>query len=144
VYDYTAGKADWLAHNQPVEGEHANLATAGRVARQDVVTCRLDDRVGSVRERIERSPYGFGLVTTEGGVLLGRLRRSALDCDPGLPAGDVMEPGPTTVRADERAGKLAQRLADRGWHWAIVSTPEGRLIGVAGREELERAESQQG
>jgi CBS domain-containing protein len=139
VYDYVAGKADWLAHNLPVEGDHAGAPTAGRAARDDAVTCGLEEPIGEVRKRIERSPYGFGLVTAAGGVLLGRLRGTSLDCDPSLPAEDVMEPGPSTVRPDIAAPELAARLAERGLRWAIVTNPEGRLLGVARREDLERA-----
>jgi CBS-domain-containing membrane protein len=106
-----------------------------------VVTRRLDDRVGPLREEIERSPYGFALVTTITGVLLGRLRFSALGDDPDARAEDVMEPGPSTVRADTPAGELAGRLAEQSLKTAIVTTPQGRLIGVARREELERAAS---
>ena len=50
-----------------------------------------------------------------------------------------MEPGPSTVRADTAAGALAKRLADRNLRWAIVTYPEGRLIGVASRTDLEQA-----
>ena len=133
------GKVDWLAHNVPVEGEEAAAPTAGRLARDDVVTCALEDRVGQVRERIGRSPYGFGLVLAPGRVVLGRLRSSALDCDPSLPAEEVMEAGPSTVRPHTDARALAKRLAERKLRWAIVTDPEGRLIGVARRQELERA-----
>ena len=139
VHDYVPGKVDWLAHNLAVEGEQADLRTAGRVARDDVVTCRLDDQVGEVRERIAAARYGFALVTTPGGVVLGRLRGSALDCDPGLRAEEVMEVGPSTVRPDTRAGELAKRLADRDLRWAILTNPEGRLLGVASRDALEKA-----
>ena len=139
VYDYAAGKVDWLAHNLPVEGEDAAPPTAGRVARDDVVRLTLDDRVGEVRERIVASPYGFGLVVSAGDVLLGRLRGSALDCDPALSAEQVMEAGPSTVRPHTAAGDLARRLAERDLQWAIVTDPEGRLLGVARREDLERA-----
>jgi CBS-domain-containing membrane protein len=103
------------------------------------VTARLEDRVGPLRELIERSPHGFALVTTTTGVLLGRLRFSALGDNPDALAGDVMEPGPSTVRADTPAAKLAGRLAEQGLKTAIVTTPEGRLIGVARRADLERA-----
>jgi CBS domain-containing protein len=139
VYDYVPGKVDWLAHNLPVEGEKAGLATAGRLTRDDVVTCRLEEPVGQVRERILASGYGFGLVTTAGGVVLGRLRRSALDCDESLRAEEVMEPGPSTVRPDTAAGDLAKRLAERELEFAIVTDPEGRLLGLVRREDLERA-----
>jgi CBS domain-containing protein len=122
-----------------VEGDDPEPPTAGGVARDDVVRCALDDRVGDVRERIERSAYGFALVVARNGVLLGRLRGSVLDCDPALRVEEVMESGPSTVRPHRAAGKVAERLAERGLNWAIVTDPEGRLIGVASREDLERA-----
>jgi len=137
VYDYAAGEIDWLAHGLETEGETAGALTAGRLARDDVVTCRLDDRVGEVHERIDASPYGYGLVTSAGGVLLGRLRRSALDGDPAARAEEVMEAGPSTVRPNMAADKLTTRLDARDLKGAIVTTPEGVLVGVIRRRELE-------
>ncbi|MEA2282760.1 MAG: hypothetical protein QOK21_3367 [Solirubrobacteraceae bacterium] len=82
VYDYMPGKVDWLARGLPREGDKANEPRAVDFARQDVITCRLEDRVGAVRDRVEASPYGFALVLADGGVLLGRLRKAAaLNCD---------------------------------------------------------------
>jgi CBS-domain-containing membrane protein len=112
------------------------VPTAGRLLRDDVVTCELSDRVGQVRARIVASGYGFGLVTTVGGMLLGRLRGSSLDCDPSLRAEEVMEEGPSTVRPDKTAAALAKRLDDRGLRWAIVTNPEGQLLGIVKREDL--------
>jgi len=140
VYDYVPGKADWLAHGLPIEGERAETPTAGRLARDDVVTCRLQDPVGEIRQAVELSPYGFALVTTESGILLGRLRASAMKSADGS-AETLMEPGPSTVRPDTPAAGLACRLAERGLHSAVVSTPEGKLIGVARRGDLEAASS---
>jgi CBS domain-containing protein len=138
VYDYVPGKADWRAHGLPVEGEHADLPTAGDLARDDVVTCRLNDPVGPICEQLERSPYGFALVTTQDGILLGRLRGSVIrDAPAGTTAEAIMEPGPSTVRADTLAADLAPRLAERELRTAIVSTPEGRLIGIVTRTDLE-------
>jgi CBS domain-containing protein len=136
VYDYVPGKADWMARGLPIEGTNADLATAGRVARDDVVTCGAREPVADVRERIERSAYGFALVTSAGGVVLGRLRASAIREAGDARAEDLMEPGPSTVRPDVPAGDLARRLADRELGTAIVTTPEGRLIGVARRDDL--------
>src|SRR4051812_5330379 len=99
VYDYLSGKADWIARALPREGTQAADSRAVDFARKDVVTCRLGDRVGGVRERVKASPYGFALVVTAGGVLLGRLRGAALEDDPEASAESVMEPGPSTVRA---------------------------------------------
>lgn len=139
VYDYVPGKVDWLAHKLPVEGDHANAATVGRVARDDVVTCRPEDRVADVAERIAGSSYGFALVTSPGGVVLARLRASTIRKSPGNRVEDLMEPGPSTVRPHLPASAVARRLAERNLKTAIVTDPEGRLIGVARRADLERS-----
>jgi hypothetical protein len=130
---------DWIAHRGPLEGKKAHQSTVGDFARADIVTCALDDEVGGVGRRIADSPYPFGLVISKGGVLLGRLRSSMLDCDPQLLAEQVMEPGPKTFRPHRSAVAVAEELATRGFRWAIVTTPEGELIGVAARAEVEAA-----
>ena len=139
VYDYVAGKADWLARGLPVEGTRAADPSVREFARDDVASCRLDERVGSVRSRVEASPFGFALVLSESGVLLGRLRAAALDGDPDALAGDVMEPGPSTIRPDTPPNALLERLRSRGLRHAIVTTPDGELVGVVSRVELEQA-----
>jgi Mg/Co/Ni transporter MgtE len=140
VYDYVFGKVDWLAHALPVQGERAEPPTAGRVMRNDVVRCALDDQVSDVLDRIERSPYTFALVTDATGRLLGRVRRSLCsERDRERPAAEVMELAPSTVRPHRSAAGVAERLAKKDLRWAIVTTPEGRLLGVAWREDLERA-----
>jgi hypothetical protein len=130
------GKEDWLARGQPTEGTGADKPRIWQLARDDVVTCSLTDRVGEVRQRILASPYGFGFVVTESGCVLGRMRKSALDCDPALTAEEVMEPGPSTVRADLSPDELRERLDKRDLRSAVVTTPDGVLIGVVMREDL--------
>ena len=139
VYDYMPGKVDWLARGLPREGEKASAPRAVDVARDDVVTCALTDRVADVRERVRASPYRFAFVVADDGVLLGRLRRAALEGDGGLAAEEVMEPGPSTVRADTPPAKLAERLDRRDLKTAVITDPEGRLMGLVRREELDRA-----
>lgn len=139
MYDYVPGKVDWLAHDLPVEGERATPPTAGRVMREDAVRARPEDRVGDVLERIEASPYDFALVTGQTGILLGRIRQSAVDGAPDRRVGEVMELDPSTVRPHRAAARVAESLARKDLPWAIVTTPEGRLLGVAGREDLDRA-----
>jgi CBS domain-containing protein len=132
------GKVDWLAHNLPVEGEDLLAPIAGRVARDDAVLCRPSDRIADVLHSIERSPYPFALVTSDDGTLLGRAPSSALDAGSERPIWDVAEPGPKTFRPHTSAEKVAGALADRDLRWAIITTPEGRVLGVASREDLER------
>jgi hypothetical protein len=73
------------------------------------------------------------------GVLLGRLRRAALEGDPQHAAEEAREPGPSTVRPDTAPDELAQRLRSRDLRTALVSTPEGVLIGIARRQDLEQS-----
>ena len=111
----------------------------GAIARDDVVTCRLDDAVEAVRPRVEQSPYRFALVTTEDGIVLGCLRMSAMDgASADATAEAVMEPGPSTVRPDVEVAKLAARLDERKLRTGIVTTPDGRLLGAVLREWLEQ------
>ncbi len=133
-----AGKVDWLAHNLPVEGVKTDAPIAGRAMRDDAALCRPTDRVADVRASIERSPYPFALVTSEDGTLLGRAPLSALDADSDRPVWDVAAPGPKTFRPHVSAEKVVGVLADKDLRWAIITTPEGRLLGVASREDLER------
>jgi CBS domain-containing protein len=139
VYDYVPGKVDWLAHRLGLEGERAAPPTVGRVARDDVARCRASHRVSDALAAIEPSPYPFALVTTAGGILVGRLRASAAEAESDQTVGEVMELAPSTVRPHRSAKDIATQLGEKDLRWAIVTTPEGQLIGVASREDLERA-----
>jgi Mg/Co/Ni transporter MgtE len=69
-------------------------------------------------------------------VLLGRLPKAALEGDPDAVAEAVMEPGPSTVRADTRPAELRERLQRRNLTTAVISDPDGRLLGVARTADL--------
>jgi CBS domain-containing protein len=144
VYDYTAGKLDWLARGLPREGEKADERRAFELVVDDVVTCRLSDRVADVGERVATSRYRFAFVVTAGGVLLGRLRRAALEGDDTARAEDVMEPGPSTIRADSQLEPLAERMREGNLTSLPVTDPEGRLLGVVRRDDVEAELARQG
>ena len=137
VYDYMPGKLDWLARGLPREGDKADEPRAIDVARQDVVTCALDERIADVHARVVKSPFRFAFVVSADGVLLGRLRRAALEGNGAARAEHVMQPGPSTVRPDTPPGDLAERLRLRDLATAVISDPEGRLLGVVRRADLE-------
>ena len=137
VYNYVAGKADWLAHGLPTQGEQAQVPRAKDVLRRDVVTALPGEPVGGVAARVARSPYGFALVVANDGTLLGRLRKPMLDADPSTPAEQVMEAGPSTVRPDRPLAELAERLRRRELRTAIVTAPDGKLLGVVLRADME-------
>jgi len=138
-FDYLPGKVDWLARGLPTEGEAAGETRASQLVRDDAVTCLLDTPMGSIRESVAASPYGFAFVTTEHGILLGRLRRAAVEDDPAARAEAVMELGPSTVRADTSAAELVDRMRRRDLATLVVTDPEGRLLGVVRRADAEAA-----
>jgi CBS domain-containing protein len=137
VYDYMPGKVDWMARGLPMEGAKADAPRAIDFARQDVVTCRLEDTVAEVRVRVEASPYGFAFVTSADGVVLGRLRKATLEGDPNRRAGEVMEPGPSTSRPDLDPAELLAKLQKADLTTAVLTDPEGRLLGIVRRTDLE-------
>ena len=139
VHDYVGGKAEWFANGLPREGANATVPYAGELADPDPPTCALATPVADARAALDGSRYGFCLVVNERRIVLGRVRRSALeDADPAATAETVMEPGPSTVRFDIPAADLVRRLAASNLSTAIVTTPEGSLVGVFRRDDAER------
>ena len=138
VYDYVGGKSDWLAAGLPVEGELANVPRAIDVVKRDVPTCGPFDRIGDVSDQVEAAREDVCIVANDEGIVLGRLRHRALTSDRGKAVHEVMESGPTTTRADAELEGLVQRLHDAGVRSMLITTPEGRLLGVVYREDAER------
>ena len=137
VYDYMPGKVDWIARGLPLEGEKADEPRAIDVAHDDVVTCDLQTTMGQVQDKVEASAYGFAFVTSEDRVLLGRLRKNALHGDPDARAADVMEPGPSTTRPDTPPAELLAKLERSRLRTAVLTDPDGRLLGVVRRADLQ-------
>ncbi|WP_200207969.1 CBS domain-containing protein [Micromonospora coerulea] len=133
VYDYAAGKEDWLAHNLPSEGAAANAPTAGSRLRHDVPTARPDETLAAVRARVDASPYRFALVVADDRTLLGRLRHAALDAAPGTAVHEVMESGPLTLRPHLALADVESHLRVHQLAYVIVTDPEGHLLGTVHR-----------
>ena len=136
VYDYALSKVDWMAHGLPMEGSATDRPTAGSFAHDDVSTCKLDDSPETIGQGIDASPYGFALVLADH-VVLGRVRRSHLaDAPSDATAEQLMEPGPSTTRPHTDTEEVAQQLQRSGATTAILTTPEGLLLGVVRRADL--------
>jgi CBS domain-containing protein len=140
VYDYLAGKADWLARALPTEGAEPHPPRVADLLHHDVATAEPHERITDILPPVHASPYGFALVTSRTGVLLGRLRRTALEGDPAATAEQVMEPGPSTIRPDTQAPDLARRLRERELTTAVVTDPDGVLLGVVRLDDLDEHE----
>ena len=71
----------------------------GKLAHSDAPSCRLDDRLGGVREeRAVAAGWDQAVVLDDRGVLLGWLSRDALESDPASGVASVMLEGPVTFR----------------------------------------------
>jgi rhodanese-related sulfurtransferase len=136
VYDYSSSKVDWMARGLPLEGRRASEKRAIDFVGPEVATCRMRDTVGPMRERVAASAYGFALVLTGEDAVIGRLRRAALEGDPAEVAEDVMEPGPSTQRPNLEPSKLLEKLRQRDLRTAVLTDPDGRLLGVVRRQDL--------
>ena len=137
IFDYVGGKADWFAAGLPREGELTSVIRTGDIARRDDVTCRLTDKTSEIIERAREAGQNTIIVTTPGGVVLGRIRIDQLGNDLDSLAEDVMESGPTTTRADTTLESMHDRFQARTVDSILVATSDGWLVGTLYRSDLE-------
>ncbi len=139
VYDYVAGKADWGSAGLPLEGSSGSETRAGAHARRDVPTCRLDEPLAQIRERVEQADWDTCFVVDQEGVVLGRIGRSALQRDDELSVEQAMTPGPSTIRPSARLNEVVARMRTQNLSNLPVTTSDGQLVGLLAREDAERA-----
>ncbi len=56
-------------------------------------------------------------------------------------AEEAMKPGPTTVRPDTPAEKMAEHMQKRGTTSVLVTIPDGEVVGLMYREDAERPDN---
>jgi CBS domain-containing protein len=90
-----------------------------------------------VRERVRAAGWHTCIVVNEQRVVLGRLGRKAIAADSNQSVEQAMTPGPSTVRPSIGADALLERMRSRNVASFLVTTPDGRLVGLALRRDLE-------
>jgi CBS domain-containing protein len=139
VYDYEDGKLDWIAAGYPSEGREAERPRAGDVARKDVPTCSLDDRIGDVRERAQAGGWDACVVVNDERIVLGLLREKELETGTDERVELVMRPGPSTFRPHVGIEAMAQHMIDHDVANAPITTSDGRLVGLLLRVDAAKA-----
>jgi len=139
VYDYAAGKSDWMAAGLPTEGSAAGRPTAATVARREVPICDLEESLRNVRERVRAAGWDTCVVVNGKGIVMGLLRADQLGQDGDVTAGSAMRPGPSTFRPHVAIEEMAKVMAARDLPNVPVTTSAGELIGLLVREDAERA-----
>jgi CBS domain-containing protein len=135
VHDYVDGKLDWLAAGLPTEGANAAKPRAADVARRDVPTCRLDERLGDVRQRVRATGFDACVVTNDENIVFGLLRSKELDGSDDKRIEEVMRPGPSTFRPFVLIEEMARSMTEHDLANAPITTSDGRLVGLLLRDD---------
>ena len=130
VYDYVAGKLDWMAAGLPTEGTNAQRPRAADVARKDVPTCGLNERLGEVRDRVRAQGWDSVVVVNEERVVLGLLRAQELEKDRAQLIEQAMRPGPSTFRPFVSIHEMAHFMVEHKLENSPITTSDGRLVGL--------------
>ncbi|MGE3796655.1 MAG: CBS domain-containing protein [Thermomicrobiales bacterium] len=130
---------DWLAHGLPTVGPDAETLRASNVLRTDVPTCRLDETIAAVKERLAPTDWTVCGVINEQRVLLGMLRGKCWEEPDDSRVGDIMREGPSTIRPNEDLAAVTGRMQDRHVSCLFVTDSQGELIGILRRIDAEAA-----
>jgi len=129
VYDYIDGKVDWMAAGLPTEGTNAQHPRAGDIARKDVPTAGLQEKLGDVKARVEVQGWDAVVVVNDQRVVLGLLRAKEV-ADSEQPIEKAMRPGPSTFRPYVSLHEMLHFMVDHKLDSAPVTTSDGRLVGL--------------
>jgi predicted transcriptional regulator len=130
VYDYTVGKLDWMAAGLTTEGTNSKRPRAGDLARKDTPSCKVDERLGEVRDRVHALGWDAVVVVNDERVVFGLLRAKELALDGDLPIAQAMRPGPSTFRPYVLAGQMAHSMVEHKLESSPITTSDGRLVGL--------------
>ena len=118
----------------PIDGELASEKTADGLAEREVAVCGPDDRVADVRRRIKRAGAQESVVVNSARVVEGLVAAEAWQKNGTAAIEEIMDPAPLTVRPHVAAQTAAERMRKQKRDIALVTTPDGKLIGILRRE----------
>lgn len=127
VFDFVHGKAYWLASGRrttrthPIDRVIDHMDTTAPAIRPDAAVSEALDTIAGV---------GRIAVISESDVVVGTVRAERLrDAEATSTVGDIMSVGPTTIRPDEDAAAVRDRMTKRSVSSLLVTTPTGELLG---------------
>ena len=130
VCEYKPGKLDWMAAGLPTEGENSKHPRAADVARRDVPTCALDDRLGDVAKRTGDAGWDSAVVVDGQRIVLGLLRAAELAKQPDLLIEQAMRPAPSTFRPYVTIKEMADYMVEHDLVSSPITTSYGVLLGL--------------
>jgi predicted transcriptional regulator len=128
VYEYVAGKADWLAADLPFEG---TAELAGMFTRRGVAAVGERTPVAEALRLLDVQGFGPVVVLNQADVVTGaayghNLQSAAADAE----VGTVLRFGVSTVRPSEDAAALAHRMGHAEVTRVVVTRSDGTLVGL--------------
>jgi len=136
---YTRGKADWFASGLPREGGPDEV-TAADLAFSEVPTCHLDESVEKVLDRVVKRTR-WCVVVSDDRVVLGLLPVGATESGAGKAVQEAMRGAPITVRPNATVKEARAFAKYRPGEPLVVTTSDGRLLGLLETSRLRRARS---
>src|SRR5712692_1244497 len=130
VYDYTVGKLDWMAAGLPTEGTNAKRPRAGDLARKDTPTCKVEERLSEVRDRVDALGWDAVVVVNDERIVFGLLRAKELALDGDQLIAQAMRPGPSSFRPYVFADEMAHSRVEHKLESSPITTADGRLVGL--------------
>jgi Mg/Co/Ni transporter MgtE len=95
--------------------------------------------LSDVGERASQSGSGECVVVNDAGIVLGLLRKAAWQGGTnGMSVEQSMEPGPATFRPHVPVEEMTDYMEKKKLSSALVTTSEGKLIGLIRCAELKR------
>lgn len=138
AYDFVGGKTEWRERGLPTEGTGPFQLVAGQVSRPPTATCRPTTLAGQVRAELPPGPDSICAVTNDAGIVVGRVRWKDLPEDDDVVVEDFMQIGPATVQPREELTGMVERMHSAAVKTILVTTPNGRLLGIVNRDDAER------
>jgi len=128
LYDYIAGKADWLAADLPHEG---TARLAGMFTRRGVATVGEPTPTAEALRLLNAQGFGPVLVLNQAEVVMGAAYRRDLESAAAdAEVGTVMRFGVSTVRPSEDATEVAHRMGQAKVTRTVVTRSDGTLVGL--------------
>jgi Mg/Co/Ni transporter MgtE len=132
VYDYVAGKADWLGMGMPSEGALAN-ATIKSVARK-VSECALQETLAAVKSRVS-DDWNISVVIDKDRIVLGVLEFPITEGSDRTII-DLMKPAPLTFRPSVLIDEAIEYFDHSKRTFILVTKSTGELIGAIRKSDL--------
>ena len=117
------------------------MTNVARLAQQkDIPICRLGDRIGDLRRRLGDTGWQVCVVTDDEQAVAGLIHHeSSLNRDSEASVESVMISDPPTIGPDASSEEATEFMARHNLDSILVTTSDGRLVGVLQRQYGEEA-----